>query len=158
MRARLSAAVAALLLLALLPASASAAPATKRCRDDQRARCGSVLVPLIRAAPDGGGRKLRIHFRVFPRTDRSKPALEPIVTVEGGPGYPSIDSADSYLFMLGPLRRRHDMIVMDNRGTGRSGAVDCPRLQNLKGVYEREVGRCARKLGRAVNACSASGA
>ena len=91
---------------------------------------------------------LRVHFRVFPRTDRSRPALEPVVAAEGGPGYRSIDSADSYLFMLGPLRRRHDLIVMDNRGTGGSGAINCPRLQAGKGDYSREVGRCAQRLGR----------
>jgi pimeloyl-ACP methyl ester carboxylesterase len=134
------------------PAHVSAAGPTKPCRDDRSARCGSVLVPLYRAAPDGGGRKLRVHFRVFPRTDRSKPALEPVVAAEGGPGYPSIDSAESYLFMLGPLRRRRDLIVVDNRGTGRSGAINCPRLQAAKGVYSREVGRCARRLGRRANA------
>ena len=106
---------------------------------------------MLRGAPGGAGR-LRVRFRVFPRTDRSRPALEPVVAVEGGPGYPSIDSAESYLFMLGPLRHRHDMIVMDNRGTGRSGAIDCPRLQAGEGVYSREVGRCARGLGRRANA------
>ena len=93
-----------------------------------------------------------MHFRVFPRTDRSQPALQPVVAAEGGPGYPSIDSAESYLFMLGPLRRRHDLIVVDNRGTGRSGAINCPRLQAGVGVYSREVGRCARRLGRRANA------
>ncbi|HEU0023747.1 MAG TPA: alpha/beta hydrolase [Thermoleophilaceae bacterium] len=152
MRARLCGPIAVLLLLAAGPAAAAAAPATKRCADDKRARCGSIRVPLLRGAPDGGGAKLRVYFRVFPRTDRSTPALEPIVTVEGGPGYPSIDSADSYLFMLGRLRRRHDMIVMDNRGTGRSGAINCKRLQAGKGDYAREVGRCARLLGRRANA------
>ena len=109
-------------------------------------------MPLLRGAPDGGGRTLRVHFRVFPRTQRKRAALEPVVAAEGGPGYPSIDSADSYLFMLGPLRRRHDLIVMDNRGTGSSGAINCPRLQAGKGTYSREVGRCAQKLGRAANA------
>ena len=54
--------------------------------------------------------------------------------------------------MLGPLRRQHDLIVMDNRGTGSSGAINCQRLQAGKGLYLREVGRCARKLGAAANA------
>ena len=54
--------------------------------------------------------------------------------------------------MLGRLHRRHDLIVMDNRGTGRSGAINCKRLQAGKGVYAREVGRCARLLGRRANA------
>jgi pimeloyl-ACP methyl ester carboxylesterase len=149
---RVRSACLAAVLLAALPGTALAAAPTKPCPDDRSARCGSVLVPLYRSAPDGGGGKLRVHFRVFPRTDRSKPALEPIVAAEGGPGYSTIDSADSYLFMLGPLRRRHDLIVVDNRGTGRSGPIDCPRLQAGKGVYSREVGRCARRLGRAANA------
>src|SRR5687768_11392753 len=118
MRAR-AACLAALSVALAAPATAAAAPVTRPCPDQRSVRCGSIQVPLLRAAPDGGGRTLRVHFRVFPRTDRRRPALEPVVAAEGGPGYGSIDSADSYLFMLGSLRRRHDLIVMDNRGTGR---------------------------------------
>lgn len=152
MRARSAACAAIVLFLAAMPQMAEAAGATRPCKDDRSVRCGSLRVPLLRGAPEGGGRTLRVHFRVFPRTQRERPALEPIVAAEGGPGYPSIDSAESYLFMLGELRRRHDLIVMDNRGTGRSGAINCPRLQAGKGTYSREVGRCARRLGRAANA------
>ena len=152
MRARSAACAAIVLLLAALPQMAEAASATRPCKDDRSVRCGSLRVPLLRGAPAGGGRTLRVHFRVFPRTQRDRPALEPIVAAEGGPGYPSIDSAESYLFMIGPLRRRHDLIVMDNRGTGRSGVINCPRLQAGKGTYSREVGRCARRLGPAANA------
>ena len=127
--------VGALLVLAALPAPAQA---------------GSVTVPLYRADPSAG--TIRVHYRVYPRLDRSRPARTPIVAAEGGPGYSSIESAASYRFLLGPLRRRHDLIVMDNRGTGRSGAIDCPRLQNGVGTYATEVGRCARRLGTAANA------
>jgi pimeloyl-ACP methyl ester carboxylesterase len=130
--------------------AAAALARLARCSDDRSARCGSLRVPVYRGVRGSG--HLTIRFRVYPRTDRSRPALEPIVTVEGGPGYPSIGSADYYLFMLGRLRARHDVIVMDNRGTGSSGAINCPRLQEGEGVYAREVGRCARKLGRRANA------
>ena len=141
-----------MVVFAGLPAAAAGAPATKPCPDDREARCGSIRVPLLRGVPGGSKDKLRIKFRVFPHTDRSQPALEPVVGAEGGPGYPSIDSAASYRFLLGPLGRRHDLIVVDNRGTGRSGAINCPRLQAGTGVYTLEVGRCARRLGRAANA------
>jgi pimeloyl-ACP methyl ester carboxylesterase len=147
-----SAGLIAALLLAGAPAGAAAAPATRHCPDDRQARCGSVLVPLLRGAPNGGGQRLRVRFRVYPRRDRSRPALEPIVAAEGGPGYGSIDAASLYRFMLGPLGRRNDLIVVDNRGVGRSGAIDCPRLQALEGVYAVEVRRCARRLGRRANA------
>ena len=143
---------AAIALTAVAAPAATAAPATKPCPGERGVRCGSVLVPLYRGAPDGGGRKLRVRFRVYTRTRRAQPALEPLVAAEGGPGYSTFESADSYRFMLGPLHRRRDLIVMDNRGTGSSGAIDCPRLQAGKGVYSREVARCARKLGRAANA------
>jgi hypothetical protein len=51
--------------------------------------------------------------------------------------------------MLGGLLARHDLIVVDNRGTGSSGAIDCPRLQAYKGNYVRELA--------AAGASSASG-
>ena len=88
MRARLIPAALFACAFALMAGPASAAPATKPCPKEPKVRCGSIKVPLLRGAPDGGGSKLRVHFRVFPRTDRSQPALEPIVAAEGGPGYP----------------------------------------------------------------------
>jgi pimeloyl-ACP methyl ester carboxylesterase len=138
------------ILAALVGAAPAAAAPLERCRDDKSARCGSIRVPVHRNEP--AGPKLKVRFRVFPHTDRSRPALEPIVTAEGGPGYSSIDSADGYRFMLEPLLARHDMIVMDDRGTGSSGVIDCPRLQLGRGSYVREVGRCGRKLGKRADA------
>ena len=87
-----------------------------------------------------------MRYRVIPRRDRSRPAGTPIVATEGGPGYSTIESGAGYRFMLRPLLRTRDLILMDNRGTGGSGAIDCPRLQAGKGDYTREVGRCAERL------------
>jgi len=74
------------------------------------------------------------------------------VAFEGGPGYGSIGSASTYLFMLGKLHRRHDLIVMDQRGTGSSGAIDCPALQAGIPPYAAAAAACARRLGRAASA------
>ena len=138
------------LAAAALPATAHAIDLPRQCPADHLARCGSVMVPLHRADPDGP--RLRVRFQVYPRTDRSRPAAAPVVAAEGGPGYGTIDSAAGYRFLLGPLLRDHDMIVVDNRGTGRSGAIDCPRLQAGDGDYTRLVGGCARQLGPAADA------
>jgi pimeloyl-ACP methyl ester carboxylesterase len=132
-----------------VPAGAHAAD-LPRCKGDPAARCGRIAVPLHRAEP--AGPSLTVRFRVHPRTDRSRPAGIPIVAAEGGPGYGSIDSGPGYRFMLGTLRREHDLILVDNRGTGRSGAIDCPRLQAGRGSYTRNVGRCARQLGPSADA------
>jgi pimeloyl-ACP methyl ester carboxylesterase len=138
-------------MLAVLAGAAPAAAAPlKPCRDDKSARCGAIAVPVHRSDPQGP--KLKVRFRVFPHSDRSRPALEPIVAAEGGPGYSTIGSASGYEFMLRPLLARRDLIVMDNRGTGSSGAIDCPRLQLGRGSYVREVGRCGRKLGARADA------
>ena len=75
-----------------------------------------MSVPLHRADP--AGPRITVRFRVIPRSDRSRPAGTPIVATEGGPGYSTIESGPSYEFLLGPLRRTHDLILMDNRGTG----------------------------------------
>ncbi|HTU29474.1 MAG TPA: alpha/beta hydrolase [Solirubrobacteraceae bacterium] len=166
--ARALTAVLAVLLLAVVwsvPASTSAVgrvpdgagktSVAHPCRGMSRVLCGAVRVPLYWSRP--GGSKLTVHFRVYLRTDSAAPALEPIVAMEGGPGYPSIGSAGGYLFMIGSLRRRHDLIVMDNRGTGTSGAINCPRLQRYDalarpGNIAAVVRDCATRLGAAANA------
>ena len=142
--------LAALLVLLIAPAAARATDLPPKCRGDAAARCGSVRVPLHRSDP--GGEQIRVRYRVIPRRDRSRPAGTPIVATEGGPGYSTIESGAGYRFMLRPLLRTRDLILMDNRGTGGSGAIDCPRLQAGKGDYTREVGRCAERLGPAADA------
>ncbi len=136
-----------------------AQPASKvlirSCRGQKRVLCGSIEVPLYWSAPRRGS--LRVHFEVYLHTDSSLPGLEPIVAMEGGPGYPSTGSAASYLFMIGSLRRRHDLILMDQRGTGASDAVDCPGVQDYNalarpGNYAAVVAACARRLGKRANA------
>lgn len=41
---------------------------------------------------------------------------------------------------------------MDQRGTGSSGAIDCPALQNGVGPYAKAAAKCARRLGVAAGA------
>ncbi len=125
------------------------------CAGPKRVLCGAIEVPLYWSAPRRG--RLHVHFKVYRHTDTSRRALEPIVAMEGGPGYPSIGSAASYLFMIGSLHRRHDLILMDQRGTGASGAIDCPGVQHYDGLirprdFPAVVAACARRLGERANA------
>lgn len=129
------------LAVAALAAVAAVAPA---------APAASIRVPLDRHHPGLG--KLTVRYAVAGHTDRSQPPLEPIVAFEGGPGYGSIGSASTYLFMLGKLHRRHDLIVMDQRGTGSSGAIGCPALQAGIPPYAAAAAACARRLGRTASA------
>src|SRR5689334_1046507 len=47
-------------------------------------QCGSISVPLDRAHPAAGS--IPIGFAVFPHTDQSAPAAEPVFVTDGGPG------------------------------------------------------------------------
>lgn len=127
----------------------------KPCPGHLGVLCGDIKVPLYWSAPRRG--VLAVHFKEYLRTDSSLPALEPIVAMEGGPGYPSTGSAASYLFMIGSLRQRHDLILMDQRGTGGSGAISCPGVQDYDGLvrpedYPMVVAGCAKRLGARANA------
>jgi pimeloyl-ACP methyl ester carboxylesterase len=105
-------------------ALSSAAHADAPCPDG--ARCGSVTVPLDRANPSAG--TIDIGYAVVPRTDMARPAAGTIVPNPGGPGQTAIANAGLYLQALAPLRRDHDLLLIDPRGTGRSGALSCPSL------------------------------
>lgn len=110
-------------------------------------RCGQVTVPMRRADPGLGTTK--VAFAVRTRADRDQPALGTIVAMDGGPGYGSTDApyARSLIAALGPLLRRRDLVLFDERGTGRSDAIDCPGLQG--GLIQEyiAVGECADQLG-----------
>jgi pimeloyl-ACP methyl ester carboxylesterase len=147
------------LIAGALPAAATGSrvaktgpdPALKltRCKGVDDARCGSVSVPLDRANPDG--EKIKIAFELHPRRNQDTPALEPIVAVEGGPGYSTRASRDSYVELFAPLMNRRDLLLIDNRGTGASGAINCKKLQSYQGDFTNDVAACARRLGAAAD-------
>jgi pimeloyl-ACP methyl ester carboxylesterase len=65
---------------------------------------------------------------LVPHTDTSRPAVGTIVPNPGGPGEATIAEAGRYLEPLAPLRRDRDLLLIDPRGTGQSGALSCPSL------------------------------
>ena len=135
---------------------AGAAPAgaqveLKRCpKVNPEARCGKVAVPLERGNP--ASRQVGIHVTVFRRTNRKRPSLTPVYVIYGGPGFAASYSTEG-LFLLEQARRRHDLVVVDYRGEGRSDAVDCRPLQRLKtsnaAAIQSTVGACGAQLGSA---------
>jgi pimeloyl-ACP methyl ester carboxylesterase len=138
----------------LIPGGASGATPTLAnphpCRWHDRAACGWVTVPLDRSGRVPGA--LRIGYERFLHRDTSRPALEPIVAVEGGPGYATTASRSYYLGLFRPLLQRHDLLLVDQRGTGTSAPIDCEPLQHIHWPYTGwipAVGACGRQLGAA---------
>jgi pimeloyl-ACP methyl ester carboxylesterase len=137
-------------LLLVPSAQAAERPHFHRCVDAAPgARCGYVRVPLDRLAPAGA--KIRIGFELYRRRDRGHPKLGTMVDVEGGPGYSTTDSRDYFLGLGRPLMDRRDLLLVDARGTGLSGPLDCPALRRTVTHYVKRAGRCARQLGPRVD-------
>lgn len=105
--------------------------------------CGSIVRPIDPAKRVSG--TIKIGFEFYPHTDTSKPALGTIMAQEGGPGYSTTGSRDGYVRLFTPLRTRRDILLIDKRGTGLSGAIDCAALQKSRGLDA--VRACGRQLG-----------
>jgi pimeloyl-ACP methyl ester carboxylesterase len=118
-----------------------------RC-DTDAPWCGYLTRRLTEIAPgpgSGASGTIPIYFEFYPHTSAGQ-ASGTFVATEGGPGYPATESRDEYLELFRPLRGSRDVVLMDNRGTGRSGAVDCRPLQTDPLLTEANIGRCGRSL------------
>ncbi|MEA5362313.1 alpha/beta fold hydrolase [Amycolatopsis sp., V23-08] len=116
------------------------------------ARCGTIEVPLDRAHPDAG--TTPIGFALVPHTDQSGPAVGTVVTNPGGPGTGAIDlTGHYYADGLKPILAKRDLLLVDPRGVGRSGAIRCPALEDLTRIFQdvdhqrAAIGECGRQLG-----------
>src|SRR5215210_5036368 len=136
-------AVAAVLVLA---APAQAALRFKRCGDYGFA-CARVSVPLDRAGAVPGRVSLLVE-RVRARR-RGGARLPPLFTLAGGPGQSGTDAfAADALGVLYPAYARRDLIVFDQRGTGRSGVLRCRALERANLLRAGPAaGACAASLG-----------
>ncbi len=147
---------AALTLAALLVATlcwgaspAAAKPSLKRCDIGANTpfRCGHIKVPSVRGLPKLG--KQKIGFAIRPRGDRSRPSKGAIVFIEGGPGYAATnsDSIKPMGAVFAPFLKRHELIAIDQRGTGLSSPLDCKQLQRGRVPQQKALKACAKKLG-----------
>lgn len=90
-------------------------------------QCGKVSVPVL----PGSSSRIDIQVvRVFSKHDDPKP--DPIVYLEGGPGFPGSAAVFGSFEAFEPFLEERDLVVIDQRGTGRSGeSLDCPELQQV---------------------------
>lgn len=115
----------AALATAPLPAAADESP----CRLLQTAlpaafaECSSLTVPQDYSAPDGPTLELFVA-RVPALT--ANPAPDPLVLINGGPGGSAVDLYLQLRNAFEPIRRDRDILLLDQRGTGRSlSGLDC---------------------------------
>jgi pimeloyl-ACP methyl ester carboxylesterase len=86
------------------------------------AECGRILVAENPDQP--AGRKIELFVARVPAISLNK-ANDPLFLIAGGPGTSAVDL---YTASAGPfdrVRRTRDIILVDQRGTGRSHRLDC---------------------------------
>jgi pimeloyl-ACP methyl ester carboxylesterase len=120
--------------------------ALHRCAFNRDYYCGALRVALDPAGRVAGS--IDIALAWLPHTNRAVRSAGTIVAVEGGPGYPSIGSRSYYRTLYAPLLDARDMLLVDNRGTGQSGAIVCEPLQRAPLMTLGQVTRCGHELGR----------
>lgn len=113
------------------PAAAAAPlrPAFSRCELEHplgltavEAQCTRVTVPEDPTRP--GGRQLQLFVARIPALSRQA-AAEPLFILAGGPGLGASTFYASAAPVFARVRRRHDIVIVDQRGTGRSHPLLC---------------------------------
>src|SRR4051794_490571 len=110
--------------LILSSSSASAAVQPAACStifDLPGADCGTLTVPLDRSAVVPG--KVKLFFERDRVEGGDKNAT--VAVFPGGPGAATTVYGGSFLDDFGKRRGKHDLLLLDQRGTGRSGYLNC---------------------------------
>ncbi len=128
----LSAAFAAM-LSAFQPAPCAFEGVPEGFEQEQKVQCGWVVVPRR----PGEERTIRLWTARVAATGPDRKA-DPILYINGGPGIATVDSLVPSLPsspLLQALREDRDIIVFDQRGSGRSEEILCPDLASrLSGI------------------------
>jgi pimeloyl-ACP methyl ester carboxylesterase len=114
-----------------------------------QAECGRLAVPENPAAPRG--RQIELRVAVVPAiSTRKRP--DPLFILAGGPGMAATSFYASVAPVFDRIHRDRDIVLVDQRGTGGSNALDCESSEEdlyLSTTPEivAETERCLRMLG-----------
>jgi pimeloyl-ACP methyl ester carboxylesterase len=86
------------------------------------ALCGRIAVPENPA--DASGPTIDLQFAVVKALNRRSTAA-PLFLLAGGPGQSAIDMYASFAGAFARINRNHDLVMVDQRGTGRSNPLAC---------------------------------
>jgi pimeloyl-ACP methyl ester carboxylesterase len=141
------------LLAIAAPVSSPSAAELSECHLPElaeAARCGVLDVAENPDRPEG--RHLPIAVAVVPATG-AHVRPDPIVVLMGGPGEDAIGGGAIEVQRLARLRTDHDLLLVDQRGTGRSAALHCRLYSDenpaasLRDLFPLDaVARCVKEL------------
>ena len=105
-------------------------------RQEVDAQCGTLDVPLDPADPDGATIEL---FVAVVEALAEQPSPDPLVVIAGGPG----DAATRFFAAAEPafarILRDRDVVLVDQRGSGRSAPLHCDSSQDAPFLADTDV-------------------
>jgi pimeloyl-ACP methyl ester carboxylesterase len=136
-------------LVAAVPRAALAPNVIPATCPEANSVCGYVQVPLDRKHPEGT--KIGIYFEQYFHSNPG-PAVSAIMVNLGGPGFSTTNGRNYFQFGLFAANMdAHDLLLVDDRGRGQSGAIDCPELQHGTADFVTAEHDCAVQLGAAAS-------
>ena len=108
--------------------AAESRPGLQTCRlpgVTHDAFCGVLRRPLDPAQPQGT--QIDLHYAVLPALARNRKP-DPVLFFAGGPGQSALALAGPVGRMLARLSNRRDVVLIDQRGTGRSAPLFCDEV------------------------------
>ncbi|WP_119716823.1 alpha/beta hydrolase [Cognatilysobacter tabacisoli] len=118
------------------------------------AQCARFAVPENPAAP--GGRTIELNIAWLAATDESATAEDPVFFLAGGPGqaatevWPILDAA------FAEVRKHRHVVLVDQRGTGKSNPLVCRDAQGNSAVMDPEATPDASAAIEFARRCAAS--
>ncbi len=88
--------------------------------------CTQFSVPENHA--DNNGRHIKLKVAII-KSDSATPDADMVVFLDGGPGGSAINDYPAVNDAFAPLRKRHYVLLVDQRGTGGSNSLDCPAVE-----------------------------
>ena len=123
----------ALIVAVLFAGALAAVPSAASGACPRGAQCATLTVPLDHTGQTAGTQS--VAYAKLPATGARTGTL---VLLSGGPGQAAIPLTTGFAELVEPLRASYDIVTVDQRGTGDSGAIECDA---------ESVSECAERLG-----------
>ncbi|MBU6415833.1 MAG: alpha/beta hydrolase [Xanthomonadaceae bacterium] len=117
--------------------------------------CAKFPVPENRADPKS--RTIDLKLAIL-KSDSAVPVQDLVVYLAGGPGQSAIQTYPELATAFAPLLKHHDVLLLDQRGTGESHPLKCPAIEKLLKKQDdtqpdieqrvRWLDQCAREVGK----------
>lgn len=105
------------------------------------AQCGTLDVAENPAKPKG--RRIALNIAWLPSSEDGSKAPDPVFMLAGGPGQSAIESYPQVAAAFREVTKDRSVILVDQRGTGKSNPLQCPQAEDLDAISGDEA--AARK-------------